>query len=92
MNTQLIENFAKEAGCTKDKYGLYHSNNEDHGIDLEKFAELILLECVRLKDQLECPVGNSAWGEAYQDGWTEGTLAYKKRIQSQIVITNEITH
>jgi hypothetical protein len=29
------------------------------------------------------PVGNSAWGEAYQDGWAEGTAAYWKAIRAR---------
>ena len=26
------------------------------------------------------PIGNSAWGEAYQDGWIAGTAAYRDAI------------
>ncbi len=29
------------------------------------------------------PVGNSAWGEAYQEGWAEGTAAYRDAIRAR---------
>jgi len=29
------------------------------------------------------PVGNSAWGEAYQDGWIAGAQAYRDAIQAR---------
>ena len=49
---------------------------------LEKFAEMIIRECTELRnhDDVLAPVGNSAWGEAYQDGWTEGTSTYRATI------------
>jgi len=30
------------------------------------------------------PVGNSAWGEAYQEGWIAGAQAYREAIRSLI--------
>ena len=30
------------------------------------------------------PVGNSAWGEAYQEGWISGAQAYREAIRSLI--------
>ena len=29
------------------------------------------------------PVGHSAWGEAYQEGWAEGTAAYREIIRAR---------
>jgi hypothetical protein len=51
--------------------------------EVEKFAELIVRECVKLynHDDVLAPVGNSAWGEAYQEGWTEGTTIYRETIK-----------
>jgi hypothetical protein len=48
----------------------------------QKFAELIVQECADLynHDDVMAPVGQSAWGEAYQDGWIEGTKAYRETI------------
>jgi hypothetical protein len=47
-----------------------------------KFAELIVKECADLytHDDVMAPVGQSAYGEAYQDGWIEGTKAYRETI------------
>lgn len=55
--------------------------NEWH-FDQEMFAELIIKECADLytHDDVMAPVGQSAYGEAYQDGWIEGTKAYKETI------------
>jgi hypothetical protein len=47
-----------------------------------KFAKLIVNECADLytHDDVMAPVGQSAYGEAYQDGWIEGTKAYRETI------------
>ena len=29
------------------------------------------------------PIGHSAWGEAYQEGWAEGTAAYRDAIRAR---------
>jgi hypothetical protein len=46
------------------------------------FAELIVQECANLytHDDVTAPVGQSAYGEAYQDGWIEGTKTYRETI------------
>ena len=46
-----IEELAAKIDCMQDKYGLYHSDVWDsvgnvNGVDLEKFAELIIQECL----------------------------------------------
>ena len=48
----------------------------------KNFAELIINECADLynHDDVMAPVGQSAWGEAYQDGWIEGTKTYRETI------------
>ena len=48
----------------------------------EIFAELIVNECADLytHDDVTAPVGQSAYGEAYQDGWIEGTKAFRETI------------
>ena len=35
------------------------------------------------------PVGQSAYGEAYQDGWIEGTKAYKETILEHFGVESE---
>ena len=47
-----------------------------------EFAELIVRECADLynHDDVLAPIGMSAWGEAHQHGWIEGTQAYRDTI------------
>lgn len=46
MNKRIKE-LAEQCFFTKDKYGLYWDENANaDGIDLEKFAELIVQECI----------------------------------------------
>lgn len=42
-------------------------------------------ECAALHDNpgVLAPVGNSAYCEAYQDGWVDGTRAYQLTIERQ---------
>lgn len=47
MNEQ-IKLLAKQAGFSKDKYNLYWDEDANaKGVDLEKFAELIIAECTK---------------------------------------------
>ena len=41
-------------------------------------------ECAALHGHPDvlAPLGNSAWGEAYQDGWINGTAAYRDAIRA----------
>ena len=57
---QIFE-LAKQAGMLRDKYGLYWNahDNPDDGVDLEKFAELIVRECVMMADEFELDVNRS---------------------------------
>ena len=47
---QEFEQLASQAGMLRDKYGLYWNahDNFDDGVDLEKFAELIVRECANI--------------------------------------------
>ena len=52
MNERIKE-LAEQAGMTDDKFGMYFAkdkHNED-GVDLEKFAELIVKECAGLLEK-----------------------------------------
>jgi hypothetical protein len=50
MNERILE-LAEQAGMTDDKFGMFFSKDyESHchdGVDLEKFAELIVRECAK---------------------------------------------
>jgi hypothetical protein len=46
MMNERIEQIANQAGMSRDKFGLYFDTRDhDEGVDLEKFAELIVREC-----------------------------------------------
>lgn len=54
MNEELIEKLAKEAGFDKDQYSLYwDQDSNSEGVDLEKFAEVIVRECGRIANEKE---------------------------------------
>jgi hypothetical protein len=46
MNERIKE-LANEAGMTDDKFGMFFAkdNHNEDGVDLEKFAELLIKEC-----------------------------------------------
>lgn len=55
MNERIKE-LAKQAGMTDDKFGMFFAINEhnEDGVDLEKFVELILQECInKISDENE---------------------------------------
>ena len=62
--------------------GLHKYIDPDCQARMEMLAELIVKECADLytHDDVMAPVGQSAWSEAYQDGWIEGTKAYRETI------------
>ncbi len=52
MNEQ-IKKLAEQAGMSDDKFGMFFAkdkHNED-GVDLEKFAELIVLACTKVMEE-----------------------------------------
>jgi hypothetical protein len=57
--------------------------------EVKDFANLVAQHereaCLALHDHDDvlAPIGNSAWGEVYQDGWGEGTAAYWKAITAR---------
>ena len=56
---------------------------------LVAFAKLVAQHereaCLALHDHEDvlAPIGASAWGEAYQAGWAEGTAAYREAIRAR---------
>ena len=77
---ERIKKLAVQAGIVIPKDSEY--NGHIYRNTIEKFAALIVQECADLytHDDVMAPVGQSAWGEAYQDGWIEGTKAYRETI------------
>ena len=62
MNERLIEKLDEETVMMRDKFGLYWNahnyDNPDDGVDLEKFAQLIVKECA----------AKAWWAEQYDMG------------------------
>jgi|688.fasta_scaffold520300_3 hypothetical protein len=40
-------------------------------------------EALHDHEDVQAPVGNSSWGEAYQEGWGQGTAAYRDAIRAR---------
>lgn len=72
MNEQ-IKKFAEQSGMIVDKFGMGVSAEPDCGVDIEKFAELIVQECINTLDN----VNSGHWTS---EGALEmaGTLIRKK--------------
>ena len=81
MNERLTELYRaskpKEALVSQDEF---KSANSLLGSDVEKFAELIILECINKIETHQIPVGNSAAGEMACE-WTYDAL---KEIRDEI--------
>ena len=80
---ETIDDLMYEAGLTAQ--GCWDEMDEYNRTAIIKFAELIVRKCVDLytHDDVMAPVGQSTYGEAYQDGWIEGTKAYRETILEQ---------
>ena len=78
--TERLDNLMYQSGLTAQ--GCWDEMDDYAKKAILKFAELIVNECADLytHDDVMAPVGQSAWGEAYQDGWIEGTKAYRETI------------
>lgn len=87
MNREDVIRIAQEAGlhiATDVKWmpiiGLEYA---------EKFAALVAsaereaCEALHDHEDVQAPIGNSSWGEAYQEGWGQGTAAYLEAIKSR---------
>ena len=81
MNEQIRE-LAERAGMTDDKFGMFFAKDkhDEDGVDLEKFAELIVEQCIDKIETYRIPVGNSRSGELACE-WTYNAL---KEIRDEI--------
>jgi hypothetical protein len=53
---ERIKQLAEQAGMTDDKFGMFFAKDkhDEDGVDLEKFAELIVLDVLAKKDSRWC--------------------------------------
>lgn len=91
MTREELIRLAKEAGAYWE-YGDFNMPGAvrfDREDDIGAFAELVaaaereaILE-LRNHEDVMAPVGQSAWGEAYQDGWIAGVQEYVDQIRAR---------
>jgi len=90
MNREDIIRMAREAGAavgkpTPDAPEIIFSQC----MDVERFAALVAsaereaCEALHDHEDVQAPIGNSSWGEAYQEGWGQGTAAYRDAIRAR---------
>ena len=53
------------------------------GYEAGKQDEREACEALHDHEDVQAPVGNSSWGEAYQEGWGQGTAAYRDAIRAR---------
>jgi hypothetical protein len=65
---ERIKLLAEQAGMTDDKFGMFFAKDkhDEDGVDLEKFAELIVRECVQTL------INNTPERYASEDDWDRG--------------------
>lgn len=86
---EIIENIAVQAGFIKDKYGLYWDNDDNaEGVDLEWFAELIVLECINKQLSLAATFETVApeLSSEFLDGTTYGLMEGAELIEKHFGI------
>jgi hypothetical protein len=82
MNREDIVRMAREQGLPEtDTEGVFIVNTDDLGRMLS--AEREACEALHDHEDVQAPVGNSSWGEAYQEGWGQGTAAYRDAIKAR---------
>jgi len=81
-----VIDMARDQGLPETEVAGVFIVNQD---DLGRFAELVRADereaCEALHDHEDvlAPIGASSWGEAYQEGWAEGTAAYCEAIRAR---------
>jgi hypothetical protein len=80
MNARIKE-LADLAGMRNDKYGMFFSKDEDNdGVDLEKFAELIVRECIHeIQTVKDYKSGNAE--PRYATGFDDGMFVAIRTIE-----------
>lgn len=70
MNRELLKRIAKEAGMIGDKSGMFYAIDDHNvgGVDLEKFAESIVQECVRYVNEDYQRDFETLWREDLSNG------------------------
>ena len=93
MDRNEIIRMAREAGLIYLTRNRWWMDAGEFGEEIERFAALVAAaakaeereacEALYSHEDVQAPVGNSAWGEAYQDGWIDGAQAYRDAIRAR---------
>jgi hypothetical protein len=57
--------------------------SHQEGFEAGRVIEREACAALYAHEDVQAPVGNSAWGEAYQDGWIAGAQAYRDAIRAR---------
>jgi hypothetical protein len=75
--------------CSIDDPTTPWTEGHDLTLHLKAFEALVRADerekaiALQQHEDVLAPIGNSAWGEAYQEGWAEGTAAYRDAIRAR---------
>jgi len=60
---ERIRGLAEQAGMTDDKFGMFFAKDkhDEDGVDLEKFAELIIQECTNIVNKRKDAAIEASW-------------------------------
>ena len=81
MNKEDIVRTAIDAG--------WDAHHAEFDTRIQTFAALVAsaereaCEALHDHEDVQAPIGNSSWGEAYQEGWGQGTAAYLEAIKAR---------
>jgi hypothetical protein len=81
MNREDIIRMAIDAG--------WDAHHAEFDTRIQTFAALVAsaereaCEALHDHEDVQAPIGNSSWGEAYQEGWGQGTAAYLEAIKAR---------
>lgn len=80
---------AREAGFEVGKVFVEGMLTDAATMELKAFEALVRADereqaiALQQHEDVLAPIGHSAWGEAYQEGWAEGTAAYRDAIRAR---------
>ena len=82
MNREDVLRHAREQGLPEtETEGVFIVNADDLGRMLS--VEREACEALHDHEDVQAPIGASSWGEAYQEGWGQGTAAYLEAIRAR---------
>jgi hypothetical protein len=79
----LLEELERFAELIRKDYSTTHANLWLDRVHKFVFEEREACEALHDHEDVQAPIGNSSWGEAYQEGWAQGTAAYRDAIKAR---------